>query len=536
MASARGGCRPGVAARALPPKKITAWKRIRTLGERIRTHVRSRAFVRAVVVRWGLRRRAGACAEGGRRAVGAPRGRWQGVAEGARVAPAHGAVTANLSQCSDAADRLRRSGWRAFCFESKGKRAVNTPDFRTASEDELRLWVAHLIENEIEEGWTLDYKSSVNIETTAGKRELARDISGFANSAGGILLIGVNENKQAGHPGRPLLEPLGVLRMPGFNQRVQDIVADAVVPRLTGLSTREIPLSSGLAIYVVAVEDSWCGPHMVGAYDDYRFHFRTQLRVDPMPEHLVAARYAARVASESRLADAVDNPEIALLERDHLNPLGLRVALVPLRLSPGTITVNSEAERQELQSLTHVWERGLALSISPYGLHSRVPDGNGPADGYVRIYESGVVVRWSPAEEYQPKADGPYFLNVVTLAKEVCNSVRFLVRLKRVRPSTPALYRISVRLRTPHADLRFEGRGNFRPEVRPVQLDSHFGIALTEDIDLASTNAVSATKSILLKLGRYVGLLDMDSWIEESDGSVVLNVGGVGGGRYALDQ
>jgi predicted HTH transcriptional regulator len=47
-----------------------------------------------------------------------------------------------------------------------------------------------LCENEVSEGILIDYKRDLYEHTPDGKREFLKDVSSFANSAGGHIIIG----------------------------------------------------------------------------------------------------------------------------------------------------------------------------------------------------------------------------------------------------------------------------------------------------------------------------------------------------------
>lgn len=56
--------------------------------------------------------------------------------------------------------------------------------------------VQYYIDNEIQESLTLEYKAADALaRTDANKREITKDVSAFANSAGGIILYGIREHQ-----------------------------------------------------------------------------------------------------------------------------------------------------------------------------------------------------------------------------------------------------------------------------------------------------------------------------------------------------
>src|SRR4051812_3819350 len=54
--------------------------------------------------------------------------------------------------------------------------------------------IESLIKNEVEESIYLDFKEARSLEKTDNKRkDISKDIASFANSDGGILIYGINE-------------------------------------------------------------------------------------------------------------------------------------------------------------------------------------------------------------------------------------------------------------------------------------------------------------------------------------------------------
>ena len=52
-----------------------------------------------------------------------------------------------------------------------------------------------LIENQVPEGQHIEYKREFKFDTDANKKELLADVCSFANSGGGIILYGIEEEK-----------------------------------------------------------------------------------------------------------------------------------------------------------------------------------------------------------------------------------------------------------------------------------------------------------------------------------------------------
>ena len=104
-----------------------------------------------------------------------------------------------------------------------------------------------LINAQIPEKRTLDYKAILPDNADAGKKEFLADVSSFANAAGGHLIFGIAEGID------------DVLSMPGLSDcnsdqeilRLEQIALQGIEPRIPGLETVAVPLSNGHPVIVM---------------------------------------------------------------------------------------------------------------------------------------------------------------------------------------------------------------------------------------------------------------------------------------------
>lgn len=58
-------------------------------------------------------------------------------------------------------------------------------------------YLEHLIADQVEEGGQLEYKAAASLgRTNEQKKEITKDVSAFANAAGGILIYGIREHAE----------------------------------------------------------------------------------------------------------------------------------------------------------------------------------------------------------------------------------------------------------------------------------------------------------------------------------------------------
>ena len=113
--------------------------------------------------------------------------------------------------------------------------------------------------DEVVEQLRLEYKETIAHASRDEKKELLRDISSFANTAGGDILFGVREDK--GKPveiiGVPMEDPDKV------TSQLDEIIRDGLEPRLSGHRIHPIALGSGRHVILVRIPRSYAGPHRV---------------------------------------------------------------------------------------------------------------------------------------------------------------------------------------------------------------------------------------------------------------------------------
>jgi predicted HTH transcriptional regulator len=126
-----------------------------------------------------------------------------------------------------------------------------------------------LIQAGVPEGLVIDYKRDPYGNSDADRKEALKDITSFANSAGGHLIIGMEEAN-----GLPTAL-IGLSVDPdALINRLESLVRDGIEPRIVGIRMRQVNLSSGGAVVVIRIPRSWNPPHRVSAAKTNRFFVR----------------------------------------------------------------------------------------------------------------------------------------------------------------------------------------------------------------------------------------------------------------------
>jgi hypothetical protein len=153
--------------------------------------------------------------------------------------------------------------------------------------------VESLIQNEIPESVSLEFKSELSLEGRDARRELLKDLTGMANGGGGSIIFGMEE--ESGTNAAKATSPLPALTIIG---QMQDIVRAGVRPPLVW--SCEALATDGGWVVVADVEPSTLGPYMVDGYGEKRYYKRAGASVHPMSEQEVRDAYAVAARAIDR--------------------------------------------------------------------------------------------------------------------------------------------------------------------------------------------------------------------------------------------
>jgi hypothetical protein len=144
-----------------------------------------------------------------------------------------------------------------------------------------------------EEHVSLDFKtiSDPEIKKEGDKKHLAEAISGFANSAGGLVVWGIGTGKVAGQDVASEAVPIPNVRR--FVARLHEAAPFVATPAVEGVAHRAFERPDGTGFAVTFVPESDAGPHMALLGHD-RFFKRAGDRFYRMAQFDVADMFGRR--------------------------------------------------------------------------------------------------------------------------------------------------------------------------------------------------------------------------------------------------
>lgn len=137
-----------------------------------------------------------------------------------------------------------------------------------------------LIKSNIEESNSLEYKSAESLKPNMNdnqKKEIAKDVSGMANSNGGIIIYGIREFdiKEKRH----LPERIEPIPYSFSKEDLEHIISSNVSPRIDEIIIKSIPFDKEHHVLIVNVPQSKTA---IQNTKDFRYYKRLNFEVKPM--------------------------------------------------------------------------------------------------------------------------------------------------------------------------------------------------------------------------------------------------------------
>ncbi|USX27247.1 ATP-binding protein [Oxalobacteraceae bacterium OTU3CINTB1] len=194
-----------------------------------------------------------------------------------------------------------------------------------------------LVDAQVSEGTYLDFKRDLPSRDARGTNDLIADVSAFANSSGGDLLYGIDENGEG--------QAAAVVPQPGNMdeeaRRIQDVLMNNIEPRVPGIQVQAVTVGGGFVL-VIRVPQSWAGPHRVKS--NLHFYIRENGRKRPLDVPEVRGLFLRSDQQAQRVRDFRTERLGKILSGDAPHRLVPGAALVghlvPTQAALGTVDVD----------------------------------------------------------------------------------------------------------------------------------------------------------------------------------------------------
>ncbi|WP_182882879.1 helix-turn-helix domain-containing protein [Microbispora sp. H10949] len=220
--------------------------------------------------------------------------------------------------------------------------------------------LALLVAGQIPEAEDLDYKRDLYEGNDKGKKSLCGDVAALANTRGGVLIVGADEDDQ----GRAADLP-GVSLSDDEVTRMTSTLVSGLAPRPRfEIIPVENPNQPGAGCYVIAVAAGPQFPYGVLINEGYRYPRRTGTTTGYMAEPEIETAYRRRDAARREQEDRCAQIENLIRDRLSDDDTWVIVSLVPDQ--PGELVIDAptfsafRAARQGTRPLIgypYAWQR-----------------------------------------------------------------------------------------------------------------------------------------------------------------------------------
>ena len=139
--------------------------------------------------------------------------------------------------------------------------------------------ISNLIKNKIQEDTNIDYKSP-DFSKGDFNKELAKDVSAMANSDGGVIIYGVQEEDHFPK------EIVWIEKDEGYCERIEQIINSKIFRKIEGIRVRRI-LSDDKSKFVIIIDipKSDIAPHQVHEDSKQRKYYKRHGSITEQMEH-----------------------------------------------------------------------------------------------------------------------------------------------------------------------------------------------------------------------------------------------------------
>ncbi len=291
------------------------------------------------------------------------------------------------------------------------------------TDEQVAEWIRARINSQTPEDSTCDYKSSFDF-SQKGKKELVKDVTGFANSSGGIILVGISEDPEQPH--LPNRDSEGLPKTPGEFLRVEQLLLAGTSPMLPALLLREIPWTpDGLrVVYAIYHARSWSRPHRNEC--DTRFYKRQNESTLEMSEEEISYLYAERKATQITIDNYLKKVDYS--KRLVTGKKVLSVSLVPLPVREPLMNFYSEMGRKFLKE-TMFFHNTSGNPWAPCMDGVVTHSGTIPGAFVAKILPTGALLYSNTAEHFEESNGLPIDFVVETMMDP--NMIDFAQKLYR---------------------------------------------------------------------------------------------------------
>ena len=249
-----------------------------------------------------------------------------------------------------------------------------------------------LVSTGVPEGVLIEYKRTTYGGSDADVKEYLKDVSSFANTHGGDLVIGIEEKEGVAEKlvGLSGVDPDKEL------QRLESLARDGIEPRIVGIRMKPVSMTGGGVVFIIRVPKSWNPPHRVNARNTNRIYARNSAGAYELSIEELRVLFASGATTIDRMK-AFKAERLARIDAgEAIVPLIVRPDRLVLHLAPLASFGLSEpidlGRAYDLQeSLRPIASKGYSPRINFEGFVNFSMGSDGLGRSYIQVFRKGII-------------------------------------------------------------------------------------------------------------------------------------------------
>lgn len=251
-----------------------------------------------------------------------------------------------------------------------------------------------LINNQVSEGKTIEYKDVLPGNSDGDKKEFLADVSSFANASGGDLIFGVKED--AGLPTE--LSGLQIGDVDAEILRLESVIQTGIAPRLFRLVEVHpvlLPSKQPACVIIIRIRKSWAGPHMVIFKNDSKFFTRNSRGKYQLDVFELRTAFVLSETTAERIRNFRNERISKIIAGEGAIPLSENAPKLVLHMVP--FAAFDPATRFDLSSLNDANQVHLLKPLKLHNVGYRFPHFNFDGllcdlqDTYTQVFRNGNI-------------------------------------------------------------------------------------------------------------------------------------------------
>lgn len=337
--------------------------------------------------------------------------------------------------------------------------------------------IEQLVTDQVHEGRTRDYKRDLELSKDEHKRELAKDVSSFANAAGGDILFGVEEAKDANGKNAGYPEKIVGVNCPNYDDtklRIESIIRDNIDPRIHGIGIHKVDGFENGPVIMIRVPRSWTAPHMVSFQNQSHFYSRNSAGKQPLDVREIRAAFLRGTEEATKIRRFRDERLGRMIAGDTPVPLDIKneatvvVHLVPLGLDSESgidvVALSKDPTKMRFPPGSPFYDR---LNLDGY-VRFTAPNKT-PQYSYLQAFRSGAFEGVESMPIFRDKYPVPHFFGTLVEREVILMAVNGLDAIRGASISGPVSISVAL-LGANGVRIRLYGDSE-HPSDREVTLD-----------------------------------------------------------------